>query len=37
MTSRLAAEDRARELIADWPGRIDVAAVNSPASVVVAQ
>ncbi|WP_159056731.1 type I polyketide synthase, partial [Streptomyces yokosukanensis] len=29
-------EERARERIADWPGRISVAAVNSPASVVVA-
>ncbi|WP_159050395.1 type I polyketide synthase, partial [Streptomyces cellostaticus] len=36
MTSVSLPEDRTRELIADWPGRVSVAAVNSPASVVVA-
>ncbi|MEU5959352.1 type I polyketide synthase [Streptomyces sp. NPDC047525] len=36
MTSVSLPEDRTRELIADWPERISVAAVNSPASVVVA-
>ncbi|MER6998705.1 SDR family NAD(P)-dependent oxidoreductase [Streptomyces sp. NPDC000410] len=36
MTSVPLPEDRARELIADWPGRVSVAAVNSPASTVVA-
>ncbi|MEV7019810.1 type I polyketide synthase, partial [Streptomyces sp. NPDC093991] len=36
MTSVSLPEDRVRELIAHWPGRVSVAAVNSPASVVVA-
>ncbi|MGW1375442.1 SDR family NAD(P)-dependent oxidoreductase [Streptomyces sp. NPDC002446] len=36
MTSVSLPEDQVRELIADWPEQVSVAAVNSPASVVVA-
>ncbi|NEB75472.1 SDR family NAD(P)-dependent oxidoreductase, partial [Streptomyces sp. SID14478] len=36
MTSVALSEERARELLADLPGGIGIAAVNSPASVVVA-
>jgi len=35
MVAVAAAEDRARELIAPWPGRLGVATVNGPSSVTV--